>query len=60
MTTRTEQLKQLMKQHGLTIDKVAELLNRRPQTVRIWRCRDDNREIPEHALEVLRLKVAAQ
>ncbi|QMP19214.1 hypothetical protein [Pseudomonas phage Persinger] len=58
MTTRTEQLHQLMAEHGLTPAKVGELLNRKPQTVRIWRCKDDRREIPEHALELLRVKVA--
>ena len=31
--------------------KVAVLLNRKPSTVRQWAC--DQREIPEHALEVL-------
>ena len=59
MTTRSEQLRQLMAEHGLTTDKVAELLNRKPQTVRIWRCKDDSREIPIHSLELLRLMVAA-
>lgn len=56
MTNRTEQLHQLMATHGLTAEKVGELLNRSPQTVRIWRCKDDKRQIPEHALELLKAK----
>lgn len=56
--TRTEQLKQLMKSHGLTPARVAELLERKPQTVRIWLCAtEDSREIPKHSLELLRAKV---
>lgn len=58
MTNRTEQLHQLMLTHGLSIDRVGELLNRSPQTVRIWRCKDDKRQIPEHALELLKTKVS--
>lgn len=57
MTTRTEQLRKLMAAHDLSTDKVGELLNRAPQTVRIWRCKDDKRQIPEHALELLKAKV---
>ena len=60
MTTRTDQLKQLMDDHGLDAAKVGELLNRSPRTVRIWRCKDDSRQIPEHALELLKTKVQAQ
>lgn len=58
MANRTDQLIQLMADNSLTIEKVAELLNRSPQTVRIWRCRTDKRAIPEHSLELLRAKVA--
>lgn len=57
MTSRTEQLHQLMAAHDLTPEKVGELLNRKPQTVRIWRCKSDSRTIPEHALELLKTKV---
>lgn len=58
MTNRTEQLHQLMLAHGLSIEKVGELLNRSQQTVRIWRCKDDKRQIPEHALELLKAKAS--
>lgn len=58
MASRTEQLIELMREHQLTIEKVAELLNRSTQTVRIWRCQTDKRSIPEHSLELLRVKVA--
>lgn len=57
MTNRTEQLKQLMADHDLTAEKVAQLLNRSTMTVRIWRCKFDGRVIPEHALELLKAKV---
>lgn len=60
MTTRTEQLRDLMKQHGLKPGDVAQLLNRSETTVRIWLCASDNRNIPEHSLELLKVKVAAQ
>lgn len=56
MTNRTEQLHKLMAERGLTTEQVGELLNRSPQTVRIWRCKDDKRQIPEHALELLKSK----
>ena len=59
MTTRTEQLKKLMKDHYLSIEKVAEILDRKPQTVRVWRC-SDSREIPAHSLELLKSKIAQQ
>lgn len=59
MTNRINQLKQLMDEHGLTIEAVAVLLNRSPQTVRIWRCRNVGRQIPEHALELLRARLEA-
>lgn len=58
MTNRTEQLHQLMLTYGLSIERVSELLNRSPQTVRIWRCKDDKRQIPEHSLELLKAKAA--
>lgn len=58
MANRTDQLIELMNDHGLTIDQVAKLLNRSPQTVRIWRCQTDKRAIPDHSLELLRAKVA--
>lgn len=58
MTTRTEELKELMKAHDLTAERVGELLNRSTMTVRIWRCKYDKRQIPAHALELLKAKVA--
>lgn len=57
MANRTDQLIELMNEHRLTIDQVAKLLNRSPQTVRIWRCQTDKRAIPDHSLELLRAKV---
>lgn len=58
MTNRTDQLKTLMAEHSLTPEQVATMLNRSAQTVRIWRCKSDGRNIPEHTLELLKAKVA--
>jgi len=55
---RTAELDRIMRDHGLTARQVGELLNRDAQTVRNWRSSND-RTIPEHALEVLRVKLAA-
>lgn len=55
---RNEELIQLMADHGLTVAAVAGMLKRRPMTVRIWRCKSSSRQIPVHALELLRAKVA--
>lgn len=58
MATRNEELRQLMADHGLTVEAVATMLKRKPTTVRIWRCKYDKRQIPEHSLELLKAKVA--
>lgn len=58
MDKRTKELRRLMKAHKLTATAVAGLLNRSEQTVRIWRCKNADRIIPEHSLELLRMKVA--
>lgn len=60
MTSRTEQLRDLMAAHKLSVAQVGAILHRTPTTVRIWRCKDDRRQIPEHALQLLRTKVAAK
>lgn len=55
---RRDKLKQIMKTHNLRIRDVAKILNRRPQSVRVW-LSVAPAEIPEHCLELLELKVAA-
>lgn len=60
MTTRTEELRELMQSHKITPAMIGELLDRKPQTVRIWLCRSQGRNIPKHALDLLRLKLAQQ
>lgn len=60
MNSRTEDLIKLMDEHGVSAREVSELLNRAVHTVRVWRMRDDARVIPEHSLEVLRIKLAAR
>lgn len=54
--SRTEQLKKIMWQHYLTAAAVGAELNRSPSTVRAWRCVNDKRTIPEHALQLLLAK----
>jgi hypothetical protein len=46
-----------MYDHNLTVAEVAAILNRKPQTVRIWRCDSKLRQIPEHTLKVLKISV---
>lgn len=53
---RTQRLRALMTQHGLTARQVGEVLNRTPHTVRCWRCSWDARTIPEHALALLEIR----
>lgn len=60
--TRTEQLRQLMREHQLQAADVARLLERSVQTVNFWRCAGPSaadREIPRETLELLRLKLEA-
>lgn len=59
MTERTEKLKAIMAANNLSAPMVGKLLNRSAATVRIWRCKDDSRDIPAMALELLEIKVAA-
>lgn len=58
MTTRTNELDALMRQHALTARQVGEILNRKPHTVRVWRSRYAERTIPDHTLQVLKMKLA--
>lgn len=60
--TRTEQLRQLMREHGLQAADVARVLERSIQTVNFWRCAGPSavdREIPRDTLKLLRLKLDA-
>lgn len=57
MNERTKKLRNLMSAHNLSIADVAKMLNRKPQTIRTWRCRSGVRVIPDHTLEVLETKV---
>lgn len=59
MTNRTEQLRELMAEHGLSAAQVGSLLDRSEQTVFIWRCASKGRTIPAHSLELLKSKVKA-
>jgi len=56
MHARTEQLHQIMRDHGLNAEAVASILNREPITVYIWRVENTKRVIPEDALRLLEAK----
>lgn len=62
MKERTEQLKAIMAEHGLSCRDVATILGRKEQTVLIWRCSTDanKKAIPAHLLELLELKLTTQ
>lgn len=60
MTDRTTELDALMRQHNLTARQVGDMLSRTPHTVRCWRCRTETNTIPAHALDLLKLKIAAR
>lgn len=56
MNERTAELQELMKQHNLKVKDVAELLERKENTVHQWR-QGTMRIIPDFALTVLKLKL---
>ena len=56
---RTKELDQLMRTHNLTARQAGALIGRDAKTVRNWRSSAD-RTIPEHALQLLRAKLAAR
>ena len=55
---RTAELNRIMTESKLTARQVGALLGRDAHTVRNWRSSSD-RTIPAHALELLRVKLAA-
>lgn len=59
MNERTERLRALMKAHKLDAADVAQILQRTPQTVRVWCCANDQ-TIPADALRVLELTLATR
>lgn len=59
MDARTEELHELMHTYRLKAEDVATILKREINTVRIWRCKSDNRNIPADALRLLKLEAPA-
>lgn len=58
MNERTQKLRNIMSANNLSIADVAKIINRKPQTVRVWRCRTSaSRVIPDHALALLETKI---
>lgn len=60
MNERTTQLRALMAAHKMNCTAVGEILGRKVQTVRIWRCNYEARTIPTDALRLLELTLAAR
>lgn len=60
MNTKATKLQALMHANGLTDEKVATITKRSVATVRIWRCKNPARNIPDHLLQLLELKVDKQ
>ncbi|QJB21788.1 transcriptional repressor [Xanthomonas phage FoX5] len=58
MHPRTEQLNKLMRDYSVTASEVGELINRKTHTVNVWRGCTKDRIIPDHTLEVLRIRLA--
>jgi hypothetical protein len=58
MNERTKRLRDLMAKHKLTSSKVGKILNRSAHTVSVWKCAWDGRAIPDHALELLEIRLA--
>ena len=58
MHANTLELIRLIKAHNLSTKSISIILGRKPQTVRHWRSKTGFRVIPDHQLELLRLKLA--
>jgi hypothetical protein len=52
-----EKLRVLMDEHSLTAQDVARLMNRAPRTVWAWLDEGNPRQIPEHSLKLLEMKL---
>lgn len=55
MHENTKKLRDLMTRHRLKAPEVAELLGRKPNTIRVWRVRQTERVIPADTLKLLEL-----
>jgi hypothetical protein len=58
MDNRTAELRRLMREHNLTAEQVGHLIGRTSKTIFNWRL-SEGQVIPVHALELLRVKIAA-
>lgn len=59
MHANTKKLRTLMKQHKLQAAAVAKMLDRQPNTVRVWRVKETTRVIPNDTLKLLAMSLAA-
>lgn len=60
MHKNTLKLRALMRKSQMKAVDVAEIVKREPGTVAVWRCKSDNRVIPDELLQLLVLTVAAR
>lgn len=60
MHDRTKKLHDVMSEHKLNTKHVAKLVNRSYNTVRIWRCKSENKVIPASMLRLLELELSAR
>jgi transposase len=47
-----------MRDHDMSAREVGDMLGRTPHTIRVWRSKYDERIIPDHALQLLKFKLA--
>lgn len=57
MHQRTSELIKIMADNNLSAAKVAEMLNRKPTTILMWRTKSAYKVIPASMLELLKLKL---
>ena len=55
MNERTKRLHAVMRAYNLTAADVATIVDRRPNTVRAWRCESGKQTIPANTLTMLEL-----
>lgn len=58
MHERTAKLIDLMQAHKLSAADVGRILEKAPQTVRVWRCKGEEKVIPTNELRLLELELA--
>lgn len=60
MNERTKELIALMQEHNLSAADVGALINKSAQTVRVYRCKSEDKIIRPNDLELLKFKLATK